>query len=46
MLMTHYVDIVVIGWLIMWILDDVMISYVMVMAYHVELLIIVGLLGG
>ena len=44
--MTHYVDIVVVEWLITLILNDVMISYVMVIAYHVELPIIVGLLGG
>ena len=46
MLMIHYVDIVVIEWLILLILNDMMISYVVVIAYHVESPIIVGLLGG
>ena len=45
-LMTHYVDIVVIECLLMLILNVMMISYVMVIVYHVELPIIVGLLGG
>ena len=44
--MTHYVDIVVVECLILLILNDMMISYVMVIVYHVEFPIIVGLLGG
>ena len=45
-LTTHYVDIVIVECLIMLTLNVMMISYVMVIVYNVELPIIVGLLGG